>query len=57
MLIEEAVSSVAVICALVAVVECAADDGSLNGGLRTLCGAMAASAIMQSVAEWIREIF
>lgn len=55
--LRESANTIAAICAVIAVVECAADGGAQDGGLRMVCGAVAAAAILQMALGCFRRLF
>lgn len=53
--LKESVSMITVICSIISVVECAADEN--DGGLRLVCGAVAASSILNLLTACIQRLF
>lgn len=51
------VRGIASVCVVVAVAECAADDGEHAGGLRFLCGAAVAAAVLKMAAQALKQFF
>ena len=55
--LQDSVRTIASVCALVSLVECAAGDEDRTDGLRLLCGAAVALSVLRMAAALIKEIF
>lgn len=55
--LQDSVKTIASVCALVSLVECAASDEDSADGLRLLCGAAVALSVLSLAAALAGEIF